>query len=203
MSERSGNLMEQRSYEGLSYDDARALVIAGKLPVDFDRWELADISGWTVAHMAALCGHLPANFDQWDLADTNDWTVAHSAAGKGGLPEGFDKYWMTTKSGITVAHTAACGGSLPADFSRWSMVGSQEVTVLRMLLRYSTKLGNEAAIDFLERIIKRWDKEKPLCETDADWEAFKQELPEVYYKYTINEVISNASCDGISNGAML
>ena len=33
--------------------------------------------GCTVAHEAARCGHLPSGFDRWDLADRHGWTVAH------------------------------------------------------------------------------------------------------------------------------
>ena len=41
----------------------------------FNRWRVADNTGWTVAHEAAKHGILPDDFDQWDIADENGWTV--------------------------------------------------------------------------------------------------------------------------------
>jgi hypothetical protein len=37
------------------------------LPSDFNRWELADKYGLTVAQLAYNNGHLPPSFDRWDL----------------------------------------------------------------------------------------------------------------------------------------
>jgi hypothetical protein len=197
MSEQIEDLMGQPSYK-----DIRDLAADGKLPANFNRWELADSSGWTIAHEGALHGCLPYDFDQWDMVNIYGWTVAHSAAGKGGLPEGFDKYWMTDKSGTTVAHYAAAFGHLPADFNLWGMTNSQEVTVLRTVLQIVGNAGtNRDGISYLREIRKRWDKEKPLCRTNADWEVFKQELPEVYYKYAIDETM--VVCDEVSNGVMI
>ena len=48
----------------------------GTLPPDFDRWEIADDTGWTAAHEAASEGHLPPDFDRWGLSDDTGWTVA-------------------------------------------------------------------------------------------------------------------------------
>ena len=48
----------------------------GKLPPDFDRWEILNDACWTVAHEAAKHGHLPAGFDRWDMSDAHGWTVA-------------------------------------------------------------------------------------------------------------------------------
>ena len=54
------------------FDQARE----GTLPTDFDRWEIADDIGWTVAHEAASQYHLPPDFDRWGLADDTGWTIA-------------------------------------------------------------------------------------------------------------------------------
>jgi hypothetical protein len=68
---------------------------AGVLPHDFNKWDMANEDGWTVAHWAALCG-FPVNFDQWDLADKNGRTVAHVAALYETLPVNFDQWGLTT-----------------------------------------------------------------------------------------------------------
>jgi len=39
----------------------------GTLPAGFDRWEIDDWAGWTVAQAAAEHGKLPAGFDRWEL----------------------------------------------------------------------------------------------------------------------------------------
>ena len=61
------------------------------LPADFDQWDLATPSGWTVAHEAAQWGCLPDGFDQWALVDDRGRTVASVAAEHGYLPEEFDQ----------------------------------------------------------------------------------------------------------------
>jgi hypothetical protein len=38
-------------------------------------------------HAAARGGHLPEEFDKWDIADNSGWTVAHDAAAEGKLPK--------------------------------------------------------------------------------------------------------------------
>ena len=74
----------------------------GTLPTDFDRWDLADEQGWSVAHEAAHCNNLPRGFDQWDLADYRGWTVAHEAAAHGGLPKDFTGGHWQDRKGTTV-----------------------------------------------------------------------------------------------------
>jgi hypothetical protein len=69
----------------------------GRLPTGFDRWDLADNDGWTVAHEAVQWGHLPEGFDRWDLADNDGWTVAHAAAYMGNLPADFDRWDLLKK----------------------------------------------------------------------------------------------------------
>jgi ankyrin repeat protein len=167
---------KESSTDGLPYEDVRDLVASGELPSDYNRWKLADSNGWTIAHVAAYYG---------------------------GLPEEFKQYWMADVSGTTVAHIAAMNGHLPENFSRWNMAGARGGTVLRSLLRHGGKVGtHKASLGYLERIKERWDREKPLCETDADWEVFKKELPEVYYKYTIDETMGTSCNDGY-HGAIL
>lgn len=92
------------------YEEAIELAKYGHLPADFDKWDLADRDGWTVAHVAAACGHLPADFDKWDITDGRGWTVAHVAAEHGHLPADFDK-WDLLKS-----------NNLPADFTTGKVV---------------------------------------------------------------------------------
>ena len=74
----------------------------GTLPEGFDRWELRDKEGNTVAHVAAEHGHLPKDFNQWELADEDDWTVAHVAAWHGHLPEDFNQWDLADNYGRTV-----------------------------------------------------------------------------------------------------
>ena len=63
------------------FDQARE----GTLPPDFDRWEIADEWGISVAHVAAKHGNLPPDFDQWDLKDRFGQFVAHIAALSDGI----------------------------------------------------------------------------------------------------------------------
>jgi hypothetical protein len=48
----------------------------GTLPEDFNRGEIRDCDGRTVAHEAAKRGTLPAGFDRWELANNHGMTVA-------------------------------------------------------------------------------------------------------------------------------
>jgi len=88
-------------------DDIFTAASWGQLPPDFDRWDLADNDGRTVAHEAAQHGHLPPDFDRWDLADNDGYTVAHVAAESGHLPSGFDRWDLADKRGRTVADVVA------------------------------------------------------------------------------------------------
>jgi hypothetical protein len=130
------------------------------LPSTFNRWEIADEDGWTVAHEAAKYERLPVDFSQWGLADDSGWTVAHMATLWGALPESFDQ---------------------------WGLANSRGTTVLHYLL---TQIGVGA--DLLLRFNTIWCKEKPLCKTSDDWEAFKKELPEIHMRYSIGE---SMECD--------
>jgi hypothetical protein len=159
------------------YDIYKAQAFQGVLSADFDQWGLADEDGVTVAQVASMHGHLPADFDQWDLANKNGWTVAHSTAMRRHLPAHFSQWDLADNKGWTVAHIAASWGHLPVDFKQWDLADNEGLTVLGQLL-LSTRS---------DKFISRWEKERPLCKTDADWAVFKTELPEIHQKYIISE----------------
>ena len=50
-----------------------------RMPDTFDQWHLTCPGGWTAAHVAACMGKLPADFNQWDLADEKGETVRMAA----------------------------------------------------------------------------------------------------------------------------
>jgi hypothetical protein len=52
----------------------------GLLEPGFDAWGLADESGWSVAHEAALFGNLPEDFPHMEMADKKGVTVADALA---------------------------------------------------------------------------------------------------------------------------
>jgi hypothetical protein len=141
---------------------------SGTLAADFDQWDLANGAGWTVAHEAAQWGNLPADFDQWDSADY---------------------------IGVTVAHSAAVFGNLPISFGRWGLVNNKGISVLRL---YLDKAASRRFVDdWSTKVIRKWAVEKPLCETEADWEVFKTELPEIYSKHSILENMHNGTAADI------
>jgi hypothetical protein len=61
---------------------AHAAARTGHLPAGMDRavYKLADNNDWTVAHEAARYGHLPPDFERWDMVDGKGRTVAGIAA---------------------------------------------------------------------------------------------------------------------------
>ena len=73
----------------------------GTLPPDFDRWDLKDDWGISVAHVAAKHGHLPSDFDQWGLKDRFGLSVAHEAALSDGV------------------HPLVTSGISPDDLGKW------------------------------------------------------------------------------------
>jgi hypothetical protein len=135
----------------------------------------------------ARSGDLPAGFNQWGLAHQGE-AVAHAAAVYGYLPDDFDQWELLNINGWTVAHVAAAYKHLPANFSRWGLVSNDGQTVLSYFLLASPET--------------RWER-KPLCKTDADWEVFKRELPEIHQKYTIGECMLDADDQGALRGALL
>ena len=82
---------------------------AGKLPCGF-------------AHEAAMHGRLPEGFDRWDMRDNLGRTVAHMAATFGNLPPDFADWSWPDGGGDTVAYYAACRGRLPKGFSDWDAI---------------------------------------------------------------------------------
>jgi hypothetical protein len=148
----------------------------------------------------AQTGALPADFDQLELANKNGWTVAHTAALHGHLPVEFNMWDMSNNGGWTVAHAAVTAGIglLPEDFNQWGLANNEGLTVLRHFLLNNCSEQHEAM----------WEKERPLCRTDADWEVFKKELPEIYQKYAISDHMLDADNDqealqGALQGALL
>ncbi|MDR3152930.1 MAG: hypothetical protein LBW85_01330 [Deltaproteobacteria bacterium] len=115
---------------------AHAAAAADHLPKGFDRWELADGNGRTVAHTAADFGTLPKGFNRWELADDDGYTVAHAVTKYERLPKGFAGWDWADKDGWTVAHTAAMHGRLPAGFDRWELVDDDGYTVAHVAARY-------------------------------------------------------------------
>jgi hypothetical protein len=154
--------------------------------------DLMEQLSYADAYALAITGNLPAKFDQWGLANSDGWTVAHAAAMNGPLPLNFDLWGLDNETGWTVAHEAARYGQLPDSFSQWGMSNNSRTSVLGCL-RFSGQA---------DEYLSRWEKEKPLCKTDADWSVFKAELPEVYYRYAVNEVMSDVH-DEVAQGALL
>jgi hypothetical protein len=156
------------------------LARSGDLPADFDQWGLADENGWTVAHTAALHGHLPVGFNMWDMSNNGGWTVAHAA--------------VTAGIGSCPVIVSAQEVLLPENFDRWGLTDGNDKTVLSCI---------SSGIQ-LDEYVTRWEKERPLCKTDADWEVFKKELPEIYQKYAISDHMLDADNDQeVSQGALL
>jgi hypothetical protein len=185
----------------------RDLAEKGALPADFDQWGLANEGGWTIAHRAAWFRYLPDDFDRWDWAAVyTGRTVAHEAAASGYLPVDFNQWALADKEGWTVAHEAAECGHLPVDFDQWGLADNKERPVLRALL-FIPKAVNHVVSAKSDKHMSRWGKERPLCKTDADWEVFKTELPEIYQKYSISECMLDVDNDqealqGVSQGAL-
>jgi hypothetical protein len=153
------------------YGEYVRLAENGELPDGFDQWHIASKYGWTVAHVAAGCSQLPDTFDQWDLCNGGKWAVAHEAAKWGTLPEAFDRWGMTTDRTIELG------------------------SVLAIALRRS-----KDKLPYIDKILTRWNKEKPLCRTPEDWMVFKHVLPEIYSKYAIESSMSMA---GLHESGML
>jgi ankyrin repeat protein len=67
-----------------------AIETYGRLPDGFDRWDLKDEDGWTLAHYAAEYGGLPDDFSRWDLTNNDGVTVAQWAVEKNRALKGFN-----------------------------------------------------------------------------------------------------------------
>jgi hypothetical protein len=194
----------------MSYVKYCKQVQTGTLPAGFDQWNSADKNGWTLAHEAALGGLFFDNPAILELADSDGWTVAHVAAQYASLPDTFTGWELSDHLGRTVASIAVYNGELTDNFDRWGIVGSDGITVLSRFLSLSRPLSFYPYRR--DKFIERWYEEKPLCKTEADWEVFKIELPEIYQKYTVSECMldvdnakeaSQEALQGALQGALL
>ena len=89
---RATNRPEGRAVLCEPVDDPWRAARERTLPPSFDRWDISDKEGRTVAHVAAGNGSLPPDFDRWDISDHYGWTVGHTAAASGHLPPDFDRW---------------------------------------------------------------------------------------------------------------
>jgi hypothetical protein len=169
------------------YDAHVEQVKDGTLPVDFDRWDIADSTGWSIAHVAARHGVFLNSLAQLELADENGWTVAHVAVQYSHLPDNFVQWDLHSPSGWTVAHEAMMHEKLPDNFNRWGLPDGKGLPVLVYLFCGPTQNT------FQNKFLMKWGTEKPSCKTEADWDVFKIALPEIYSKYTIAEVFDDST----------
>jgi hypothetical protein len=134
------------------------------------KWMHADVYGWTTAHSAVFSGSLPADFDQWTLATNKGWSVAHEAVKYDYLPDSFDQ---------------------------WSIADKKGWTVLDYLLEQRLQGAQQG---LYMKFMAKWENERPLCRTNADWLLFKAKLPEIHRKYSIQECMD---IGGIDDGQCL
>jgi hypothetical protein len=104
-----------------------------KVPKGLTCWEMADETGWTVAHEVAFSAKLPRSFTRWDLADNTGWTVAHAVAEQRAMPKRFNQWALADQDGCTVAHIAAWHDRLPPDFDQWDLENNDGKTVRQTL----------------------------------------------------------------------
>jgi hypothetical protein len=167
------------------YDKYEHKARNGLLPVGFDRWDIANSSGWNLAHEVVWKDRLPDTFNQWQLATKRGWTVAHQAAMCGKLPADFEQWTLTDYDGLTVAHVAAEYRYLPVSFDQWGLVNKKGKSVLNYILAFESYTDFHAI----------WVAQKPACRTEADWAVFKIELPEIYSKYAVAEEFYSIDTD--------
>ncbi len=129
---------------------AHKAAMHGMLPPDFDQWELVDNEGWTVAHEAACQTPIHGGVTQWTLADPSDFTVAHAAAEYGHLPDDFTDWSMADKNGCTVAHIAALYGHLPVGFTQWDLADSTGWSVAHSAVRGGFLPGDFSQFDIAD-----------------------------------------------------
>jgi hypothetical protein len=138
-----------------------------------------------------LCRSLSPAMTRWGILDKNGSTLAHLVASLGLLPVGFNLWHIVDKNGWTVAHAAAVEAALPADFDQWGLTALVEDGVHETVLEVLLTRGGD-----YHSFVARWDTEKPLCKSSADWEAFKF-LPEIYSKHSILENMHNGTAADI------
>lgn len=150
------------------------------LPVGFDRWEISNRAGRTVAHEAAASGVLPDNFRGWWMRDRQWWTVAHEAAQHGRLPAQsyfFDWMWRS-RSRVTVAEVAVTHhGRLP-DCDEAQDILCEDGTPLLVRALFMGLLG---------RRFGRWDAMLPdnSGNTIAHYAASRCRLPRGFSQWNI------------------
>ena len=98
-----------------NYEDLFKMAVNGTLSKDFNRWDICNEDGWTVAHEAALYGNLPESFDRWSLADKNGLVVVYAAAFMCTLPKDFHlthpEHWNSVLStGLILKDVAILNG---------------------------------------------------------------------------------------------
>ena len=77
---------------------------------------VADLDGWTIAHVLAASTVFPVDFKYWDVKDELGYSVAHQAAEHKKLPEGFTQWMIVDNQGDSVAHVAARKGVFPLKY---------------------------------------------------------------------------------------
>lgn len=88
-----------------------------RLPDGFNRWDIADADGRTVAHDAAFMGRLPSDFNQWCMRSIHGLTVAHAYLSGGGQFTDDFQYWDLEDSfGKNLFYRALCDKKLPDGF---------------------------------------------------------------------------------------
>jgi hypothetical protein len=113
------------------------------------------------------------------------WKVFYSESAGRYLFSPVDFEWDLDIAGMS-GQMAVCEavkyGALPDNFNQWGKVEESGLTVLAHLLERQRQDTYFMA---------KWTNEKPLCKRAADWMVFKTELPEVYYKYAVQEHMDN------------
>lgn len=93
-------------------------------------WSICSNNGWSLAHQAADDGKLPDDFNMWEIATKiHNITVAHVAAGTMVLNLTPKQWTMADNTGWTVAHVAACSHNLPKNFDQWDLADNTGLTV--------------------------------------------------------------------------
>jgi hypothetical protein len=159
----------------------------GSRPLSDKEWAMADTDGRTIAHIAASYGNLPDDFELWGLADKDGVTVAHTAVIFKQLPDAFNQWDLGNNFGTSVGIAAAWHNRLPSTFDQWGMVSNFNghlVTILRITVDMHKA-----------EFVAKWEKERPLCRTEADWNTFRCVLPEIYLKYSVEDVMGDVEVD--------
>lgn len=130
----------------MRYEEAAWMIKHNNLPEDFDQWEMANATGWTIAHEVAYfygASKFPAGFQYWGLK--TDWgkTVAGVAIENGGLPDDFTQ-WELMDCLATVAEISASLNKLPKTFEQWDLKCQDGATVFERAVSKGMRLENFA-----------------------------------------------------------